>query len=119
MKSLFYHATPYKNIFSIAHNGLKPSDDGFVKLCGTGEDAVSFGVDTDDHNGDCFVVLAVLLDVESVERYSEQSYCSVVASPTYWHKGCIEPSCIALGLKDILHYTYYTSTDYLVGLLPE
>ena len=119
MKSLFYHATPYKNIFSISHNGLKPSDDGYVKLCRSVEDAVSFGVDTDDYDGDCFVVLSVLIDIESVERNYEQSYCSVVPTPTYWHKGCIPSSCIALGMKDILQYTYYTNTDYLVGQFEE
>lgn len=119
MKSLFYHATPYKNIFSIAHNGLKPSEDGYVKLCNCIEDAVCFGTDTDDGDGDCFVVLSVLLDVESVERYSEHSFTSIVPFPCYRHKGCIPSSCIALGMNDILQYTYYTNPDVYVGLLAE
>lgn len=108
MKGLFYHATPYKNIFSIAHNGLHPSKDGYVHLCDCVEDAVGFGVDTDDFDGDyCFVVLAVLVDVESVERTSEHSNESVTAIPTYRFKGYIPTSCIALGMNDIRKYTYY------------
>ena len=119
MKSLFYHATPYKNIFSIAHNGLRPPEDGFVKLCNSIEDAVCFGVHTDVCDGDCFVVLSVLLDVESVERYSEYTYTSIVPFQCYRHKGCIPSSCIALGMNDILQYTYYTNTDSFVRLLEE
>lgn len=110
MKALFYHATPYKNIFSIAHNGLKPSNDGYVKLCESEEDAVLFGVDTDSHDGDCFVVLAILIDIESVERNSEYSYRSVVPIPTYWFKGCIPTSCIALSPNDIHQFTYYSNS---------
>lgn len=109
MKTLFFHATPYKNLFSISHNGLRPSDDGFVKLCDCEEDAVLFGVDTDDFDGDGFIVLQVLLDVESVERYSEKSFRSVVSIPCYRHEGLIPSSCIALGMKDINHYTYYSN----------
>ena len=107
MKGLFYDTTPYKNIFSIAHNGLHPSKDGYVYLCDCVEDAVGFGVDTDSCDGDCFVVLAVLVDVESVERSSEYSHESVVAIPTYRHRGGIPSSCIALGMNDIRQYTYY------------
>ena len=110
MKSIFFHATPYKNIFSIAHNGLKPSDDGYVKLCKDVADAVVFGVFKDEADGDSFIVLTCLLDVEEVERYSETPPSSTEPIHCYRHHGWISPSCIALGESDIRHYTYYMNS---------
>ena len=107
MKSLFFHATPYKNIFSIAHNGLKPSEDGFVKLCKSIEDAVLFGEDKDDGDGDCFLVLAVLLDVETVERYPEQPPSCIEPIQCYRYEGWISPSHIALSFDDLEGFNYY------------
>ena len=111
MKRIFYHATARKNIFSISHNGLRPSEDGYVTLCDSEEDAVCFGVDSDVHDADCFVVLKVLLDIESVERFQKYSFRSVVPITCYRYEGVVLPSFIALGESDISVFTYYANPD--------
>ena len=106
MKALFYHATPYKSLYSVAHNGLRPSEDGYVKLCRSVVDAVCFGQHKDVGDSDCFVVLTVFLDLEDVERFSEQPPSSVVPIPCHRYKGWIPPSCIALSDSDIERFHY-------------
>lgn len=111
MKRIFYHATARKNIFSISHNGLRPSEEGYVTLCDSEADAVCFGVDSDEHDADCFVVLKVLLDIESVERFQKHSFRSVVPITCYRYKGVVLPSNIAFGESDISVFTYYANPD--------
>ncbi len=110
MKSLYYHATPYRNLYSIMQNGIKPSADGFVKLCHCKEDAVIFGVDKGlDDDGEHFVVFAVMLDMDDVESYQEQSLLSVVPIHCFRYKGKILPEYIASYLSDLHFYNYSAS----------
>ena len=113
MHSIFYHATPFRNLYSISHNGIKPSDDGTVKLCRTVEDAVCFGVDkglVDD--GEYFIILSVLVDTDEVKQYQEHSLLSVIPLNCFKYKGAIPSSRIALDYPDIQVFTYRANQDY-------
>lgn len=113
MRSIFYHSSPYRNLYSIMTNGIQPSEDGFVKLCHHEDDAVVFGVDKSfDDDYEHFVVLPVLLDMDEVEQYYEQPSRSVSAIRCYKFGGTIPLEQIACYLTDILLCKYsHDATD--------
>lgn len=107
MQSVFFHATPFRNLYSIAHNGIRPSHDGTVKLCRTVEDAVCYGVDKQwDDDGEYFIVLSVLVDTDKVEHFQEYSLMSVKPFPCFKYMGTITPDRIALDYPDLHVFTY-------------
>lgn len=106
MFKTYYYFTNEANLSDIAENGIRPGQDGLVRLCADALDAFELGLqDSITEDYDYFAVIPTLVDPDALTEHQTETFFCIVPITYATYPGTIDTDHIDFDEESIMWYS--------------